>query len=220
MIAMWPGYSWCYGWARCGAPTFQAYPFGSFGYEWSWYGSSWYFAANYRWGPRFAHHHRYHRVPREMIASATGNGRPDAQSAGLHELDVGEPRLALASADPQTMMNLGIGSSSSNEQAATLALRKRPTNGVPAINVVPSCRAGAAVGIDQSIDVCLGQEMRARDQLAREWDQVPPTDRSSCVRVATIGGGGSYTAVLSCIEMKRDARNLSKENTSALVAGR
>jgi hypothetical protein len=154
-----------------------------------------------------------------MIASATRNEQPDAHSAGLHAPEVGEPRLALASADPQTMMNLGIGSSSS-DQAATLAPRKRPTNGVPAINVVPSCRAGAAVGLDQSIDVCLAQEMRARDQLARDWDQLPPADRSSCVRVATVGGGGSYTAVLSCLEMKRDARSLSKGNTSALVAER
>jgi hypothetical protein len=158
-------------------------------------------------------------VPQETIASATSDDHQRTQSAGLHEPDLGEALLALASADPQTIMNV-VTASTNNPPGATLPVGKRPTNAVPAINIVPSCRGGAAAGVDHSIDVCLGQEMSARDQLDRDWDQFFPADRSSCVRVATIGGGGSYTALLSCLEMKRDARNLSRDNASALLPGR
>jgi hypothetical protein len=34
-----------------------------------------------------------------------------------------------------------------------------------------------------------------------------------------MGGGGSYTALLSCLELKRDARNLSQGKASVLIAG-
>ena len=110
--------------------------------------------------------------------------------------------------------------SSSNDKATSIGASKRAANRVPAIDVFPSCRAGANVGLDQSIDVCLAAETSARDHLARDWDQFSQTDRSSCVRVATLGGGGSYTALLSCIEMKQYARDLPKENASVLAAGK
>ena len=78
----------------------------------------------------------------------------------------------------------------------------------------PSRRAA-----EHSVDACLAQEMSARDQLANEWERFSSADRSSCTSVATIGGGGSYTALLSCLEMKRDARNLSQGKASVLIAG-
>jgi hypothetical protein len=185
------------------------YPFAGFGYEAYWYGSLWYSGARYHWGPHFAQHRRYHRMQREMIASATADEQQATQSVAPHEPDQSEPRLAMASADPAHMMNLGIGPSNS-QHVASPAVRTRLPNGFPAINVIPSCRAGAAVGLDQGIDTCLAAEMDARDRIAQDWNQFLPADRSSCVRVATVGGGGSYAAVLSCLEMKRDARNLSK----------
>jgi hypothetical protein len=222
-IATGPGLGWCYGWARCGAPAFQAYPFGGFGYESYWYGNPWYFGATYRWGQRFAYTPRHHHLSREAIASATKDhqpyNQPDAQSATRHEAESGVPLLAFASADPQFMTNLGS-RSSRIEQFITPAAKNRSKNSVPTINVAPSCRGGAAVGFDQSVDACLAQEMSARDQLANEWERFSSADRSICTRVATMGGGGSYTALLSCLEMKRDARNLAQENGPGLVAGR
>ena len=205
-----PGFGWCYGWVGCHTPAFQTYPFGGVGYGGYWYDNPWYFGGSYRWGPRFAYHPRHHHVSREAIASATEDhqphDQPDAQSA-THEAESGEPLLAFASADPQLMTNLG-GRSSRTEQFITPPAKNRSRNSVPTINVVPSCRGGAAVGFDKSVDVCLAQEMSARDQLANEWERFSSADRSSCTSVATIGGGGSYTGLLSCLEMKRDARNL------------
>ena len=213
-----PGFGWCYGWGICARP-FQSYPFGGFGYESSWYGSPWYYGANYRWGQRFAQHHRHSYSPRGAIASAAAENAADALAAARQEPDIIDPRLALASADPHAAMNIEIGSKTGG-QAVVPPAGKRSANGVPTINVGPSCSAGAALGLDQSVESCFATETNARDQLARDWDHFPPADRSSCVKVATTGGGGSYTAVLSCLEMKRDARNLMKEKASGLLAGR
>ena len=70
------------------------------------------------------------------------------------------------------------------------------------------------------MDSCLATEASARDQLVRNWNKFPPADRVSCVKVATTGGGGSYTALLTCLEVKRDARDLSKQNAPARSAVR
>jgi hypothetical protein len=107
--------------------------------------------------------------------------------------------------------------------AAVASIQPSPAaggDGVPAINVVPSCRAGASIGVGLTMETCLATEASARDQLAKSWNQFPPADRVSCVKVATTGGGGSYTALLTCLEVKRDARNLTKQNPPDRRAGR
>ena len=85
---------------------------------------------------------------------------------------------------------------------------------VPSLNVTPSCRASAdgILGVKQDIDSCLRSENEARNQAARQWNEFPPADRTSCVTLTTMGGtGGTYTELLTCLEMKRDARKLPKE---------
>ena len=157
---------------------------------------------------------RGHRICQRGPPAARPAGRAIGDPRGRKR----EPLLAFASADPQFMTNLG-GRSSSTEQFITPPAKNRSRNSVPTINVVPSCRGGAAVGFDKSVDACLAQEMSARDQLTNEWERFSSADRSSCTSVATIGGGGSYTALLSCLELKRDARNLSQGKASVLIAG-
>jgi len=86
---------------------------------------------------------------------------------------------------------------------------------VPSFNVQPSCQAAARgdAGIKQDLQVCLEDEKGARDELAKEWSQFAPNDRSLCTRLAATGGSPTYTELLVCLQMARDARKLSKETT-------
>jgi hypothetical protein len=86
---------------------------------------------------------------------------------------------------------------------------------IPSLNVEPSCRAAAAgaAGIKQDLSVCLDDEKGARDQLAKEWDQFASADRTLCTRMSTRGGSPTYTELLVCLEMARDARKLPKEKS-------
>ena len=110
------------------------------------------------------------------------------------------------------------------EEFKTIAALKAPAaaNGIPAINVVPSCRAAAGgdLGLYQSMDACLADEKNAHDQVAEQWNQFPHAERSSCVSMTTTGGGGTYTELLTCLEMKQFARNLPKSDTAVILAAR
>jgi hypothetical protein len=86
---------------------------------------------------------------------------------------------------------------------------------VPTFNVEPSCRQAASgdIGIKQDLSVCLEDEKGARDQLVKEWSGFAPSDRSLCTRLSSTGGTPTYTELLVCLEMARDARKLPKEHT-------
>jgi len=87
---------------------------------------------------------------------------------------------------------------------------------VPTLNVNPSCRAAAAgsLGLQQDLEACVKSENHAREQLAAQWREFLPADRTSCLNLTTMGGaGGTYTELLTCLEMKRDARKLPKDTT-------
>ena len=82
--------------------------------------------------------------------------------------------------------------------------------GVPKINVVPSCKAAASgyAGLSQEFESCLRSEESAREILAKEWNSFLAADRDSCRRLTTTGTPGTYTELLTCLEMRRDARAL------------
>jgi hypothetical protein len=84
--------------------------------------------------------------------------------------------------------------------------------GVPTIDIGPSCRASAAgiAGLAQSEDVCRKSEEAAREILVKEWSDFPAADRSACYRLTTTGTPGTYTDLLTCLELKRDARRLTE----------
>ena len=44
---------------------------------------------------------------------------------------------------------------------------------------------------------------------AEDWARFPPADRASCLRLT--GSTGTYTGLIKCLEIKRDARKLPKE---------
>ena len=85
---------------------------------------------------------------------------------------------------------------------------------IPTFNVEPFCRAVASRAVPVGdASICVRKEMEARDQLAREWTQFAPADKSHCVQLSTIGGDPTYTALLTCLELQRDARNLREKES-------
>jgi len=80
---------------------------------------------------------------------------------------------------------------------------------VPQIDVSKTCKPIAndrAFAIDT--DRCFKSEQEARNQLAREWENFPATDRALCTQTATMGGTASYVELITCLEMKRDVAQL------------
>jgi hypothetical protein len=86
---------------------------------------------------------------------------------------------------------------------------------VPTLDTEASCRADEHLAIDQNAGRCLSVEGRAHDQLAQTWTEFPGTDRSRCTRYTTAGGGGTYTDLLTCLEMELYVRNLHVKERSA-----
>jgi hypothetical protein len=86
-------------------------------------------------------------------------------------------------------------------------------DGVPTLDVRPSCRAAAngMVGLKQDMSVCLEDENSSRDQLVKEWSQFAADDKTRCTRMSSRGGSPTYTELLVCLEMARDAKKLPKE---------
>jgi len=89
---------------------------------------------------------------------------------------------------------------------------------VPSFDVHPTCRgAEATAGAGgRGSDVCIKSELSARDQLTKDWAGFPEADRSRCVRLSTMTQMPSYVQVLTCLEMARDARELSPRERSTL----
>jgi hypothetical protein len=86
------------------------------------------------------------------------------------------------------------------------------TDRLPTFNVEPFCRAVASRAVPVGdASICVRKEMEARDQLAKEWAQFAPADKSHCVQLSTIGGDPTYTELLACLELERDARNLREK---------
>ena len=87
---------------------------------------------------------------------------------------------------------------------------------VPVFNVEPSCRAAASrAGSPDYASICLREEQQARDEIARLWPQFPAGDKARCVPLSTLGGTPTYTELLTCLEMVRDARRIRDSNEPA-----
>jgi hypothetical protein len=92
---------------------------------------------------------------------------------------------------------------------------------VPNFNVEPHCRDVAAMAVPLGDPaICLRHENEARDALARQWEQFSADDRALCLRRATLGGAPTYTALLTCLELERDARALRGKPDSGAGQGR
>jgi hypothetical protein len=86
---------------------------------------------------------------------------------------------------------------------------------VPTINVEPHCRTiarnASPVG---DVESCLRVEEEARVQLVAQWGQFAVADKEHCLRLSRLGVEPTYTELLSCLELARDARNLRQQDRS------
>jgi hypothetical protein len=78
---------------------------------------------------------------------------------------------------------------------------------VPTLDAEANCRMAETLDANQKADICLLSENSAREQLVGRWTEFPSADRLLCTRSSTAGGGGTYTELLTCLEMEMFAEN-------------
>ena len=87
---------------------------------------------------------------------------------------------------------------------------------VPELNVDPVCRGiaqqatdpGERGGPDLAYSACVKSEQAMRQKLSKEWGAFAPADKSHCIG-SEKGGYASYTDLITCLEMARDARKMN-----------
>ena len=83
-------------------------------------------------------------------------------------------------------------------------------DGVPKLDVTPSCRGAAEAGYiattEERLKTCIDSEQRTRDQLDKNWPSFPAVDRASCIS-SIKGFEPTYSELATCLEMKRDLKN-------------
>jgi hypothetical protein len=94
-------------------------------------------------------------------------------------------------------------------RTAAFAMMVAVAEKVPDLNVEPSCRDAAnRAALVGTFDACMRKEREARVQLAGEWAEFTSGDKSHCLGLSSLGGMPTYTELLACLELTRDARNL------------
>jgi hypothetical protein len=90
---------------------------------------------------------------------------------------------------------------------------------VPQLNVDPVCRGiakqsaspGEKGAPDLGYTQCVQNEQAMRQKLVGEWSTFIPSEKSNCVGEATSVPLPSYTDLITCLEMARDARRLNAQ---------
>ena len=82
-------------------------------------------------------------------------------------------------------------------------------DGVPKLDVTPSCRgAVAAKVLAQSVNAlqsCLDTEQKTHSTLFKEWLEFALSDRAKCVN-AVMSFSPTYTELLTCLEFSRELK--------------
>jgi hypothetical protein len=90
---------------------------------------------------------------------------------------------------------------------------------VPQFDVGPTCHGVAQQGgldlqpnqtVKQDYQGCMQSEMAVRDQLVSQWSTFNASDKANCVSGSSAGGLPSYSGLLTCLQMARDARKLGQ----------
>lgn len=90
-------------------------------------------------------------------------------------------------------------------------------DGVPKLNVAPSCEAAGAGSVvaGRNKGACMGDEQVARDDLVKNWSSYSAADKTLCVGMNRTGGPSSYVELQSCLIIMKDAKVIKK--TEALA---
>jgi hypothetical protein len=86
-------------------------------------------------------------------------------------------------------------------------------DGVPKLDVRPSCEAAAAGAVIAGRDTkaCLDDERGAQDEVTQNLSKYLPTDKPQCVGMVNTGGPRSYVELLACLDIMRDSREIHKD---------
>jgi hypothetical protein len=100
-----------------------------------------------------------------------------------------------------------------------VAVADRP----PVVNFEQTCREATTGGLrtNDTFEICVADEKRARDQLARQWSSFDPAARTQCARTSTAGHAASYIELLTCLELEqadREVRGLGS-STGIIITG-
>ena len=89
---------------------------------------------------------------------------------------------------------------------------------LPRFNVEPSCRAAAQRAGDASyLAVCLRKEQEARDEIERLWREFTAGDKAQCMPRSRVFDRGTYTELLTCLELARAVRDLRTDRTPMIT---
>jgi hypothetical protein len=99
----------------------------------------------------------------------------------------------------------------------SIAVRPAQAQAVPDLNVDPVGHGIAQQASDPSeksapdlaFSKCVQSEQAMRQKLVNEWSTFLPTEKSNCIG-EQMGGMASYTDLVSCLEMAKDARQLNQ----------
>ena len=81
--------------------------------------------------------------------------------------------------------------------------------GVPNLEFAQGCHK-SAFGNATTLNNCMRDEERARQNLAAKWDTFPHGDRTQCTELSRLGPVQSYVELITCLEMDKEARGLPK----------
>jgi hypothetical protein len=90
---------------------------------------------------------------------------------------------------------------------------------VPRFNLEPVCRGIAEQGgLDlepgrnarEDFASCVTSEMAMREQLVKQWSSFKASDKANCIGEASAGGLSSYTDLMTCLQMAKDASGLGQ----------
>lgn len=73
----------------------------------------------------------------------------------------------------------------------------------PKFDVERNCKLETAVptGVGVTLQSCISDELRAREDLQADWGKYKKADQASCVRETSIDGTPSYVELQVCLEM-------------------
>ena len=93
---------------------------------------------------------------------------------------------------------------------------------IPTLNVTPLCHGIADHAADPletgdpkvSFEHCMASEQSDRAALAKEWSMFAAEDKDNCTEEARTGGESSYTDLVTCLEMAREAEEFRLQSRS------
>src|SRR6478672_3105958 len=71
--------------------------------------------------------------------------------------------------------------------------------------------AGERGGPDLGLAQCVKSEQAVRERLVKEWSTFASADKANCVGEEKSGPLPSYTDLVTCLEMARDARKMTNK---------